>query len=416
MNLRRAVLLLATLAFHFTAPAQNPADLRLNTIVLDPGHGGKDPGCISQDKRTQEKDLTLTISKKLAERIRKQYPEMKVLLTREKDVFVSLHDRAQFATKNNANLFVSVHINASTNRSANGFAAYILGQSTNKNSDTYAFNMDVVTRENSVIYLEDDTTVYGDLNDNSPEAQIMSQFLYNAFREQSLGIAETVNNRMKAPFKHSYGVQQANLQVLREASMPAVLLELGFISNASDLTLLRSEKSLDQMVDNVFKAFCDYKTAYDASVTITPGSNRPAAQAQPAPQPQDAPRIVPRVEDPSPKQEQEPQPQPQPQDGPTFTPPANPLTVQQSAQTVEEKPAPEEIYGTQVLASSKLMKENDPYFLGYDVKTIKVGNLYKYIIGLSDDLSTAKKEYSIIRQKYKDSFMVIVKDGSANRL
>ena len=399
MNLRRAVLLLATLAILGAAHAQNTTDLRLNTIVIDPGHGGKDPGCVSQDKRTQEKDLTLAISQKLAQKIRKKYPEMKVLLTREKDVFVSLRDRAQFATKNNANLFISVHINAATNRSANGFAAYILGQSTNKNTDTYAFNMDVVTRENSVIYLEDDTTVYGDLNDNSPEAQIMSQFLYNAFREQSLGFAETVNNRMKAPFKHSYGVQQANFQVLREASMPAVLLELGFISNTSDLSLLRSDKSLDQMAENVYQAFIDYKTSYDASVSITPGANRPApaqlAQAQPAP---------------APKEEPAPQPQAQPkQDGPTFTSPATP---QQS----QAAPVADELYGVQVLASSRLMKDNDPYFLGYQVTRIKAGNLYKYIIGVSNDLSEAKKVYNIIRQKYKDAFLVVVKDGSANRL
>ena len=244
MNFRRAVLLLASIAIYIAAPAQNAADLRLNTIVLDPGHGGKDPGCISQDKRTQEKNLTLTISRKLAEKIRKQYPEMKVLLTREKDEFVALRDRALFATKNNANLFISIHINAASNRSANGFAAYILGQSSNKNTDTYAFNMDVVTRENSVIYLEDDATVYGDLNDNSPEAQIMSQFMYNAFREQSLEVAETMNGAMKTPFKHSYGVQQANFQVLREASMPAVLLELGFISNAGDLTCSAQTRAL----------------------------------------------------------------------------------------------------------------------------------------------------------------------------
>ncbi|MBQ4169282.1 MAG: N-acetylmuramoyl-L-alanine amidase, partial [Bacteroidales bacterium] len=371
MNLRRAVLLLATLAILGAAHAQSTTDLRLNTIVIDPGHGGKDPGCVSQDKRTQEKDLTLAISQKLAQKIRKKYPEMKVLLTREKDVFVALRDRAQFATKNNANLFISVHINAATNRSANGFAAYILGQSSNKNTDTYAFNMDVVTRENSVIYLEDDTTVYGDLNDNSPEAQIMSQFLYNAFREQSLGFAETVNNRMKAPFKHSYGVQQANFQVLREASMPAVLLELGFISNTSDLSLLRSDKSLDQMAENVYQAFVEYKTSYDASVTITPGASRPApaqpAQAQPAPAPKE-----------------EPAPQPQ------------------------AAPAAEELYGVQVLASSRLMKDNDPYFLGYEVTRIQTGNLYKYIIGVSNDLSEARRVYSIIRQKYKDAFLVVV--------
>lgn len=377
MNFRRAVLLLASIAMYIAAPAQNAADLRLNTIVLDPGHGGKDPGCISQDKRTQEKDLTLTISKKLAEKIRKQYPEMKVLLTREKDVFVALRDRARFATKNNANLFISIHINAASNRSANGFAAYILGQSSNKNTDTYAFNMDVVTRENSVIYLEEDSTVYGDLNDNSPEAQIMSQFLYNAFREQSLGFAETVNGKMGAPFKHSYGVQQANFQVLREASMPAVLLEMGFISNAGDLTLLRSEKSLDQMVDNLFKAFCDYKTSYDASVSISAPAERPApapaSQAQPAPS----------------------------------------SNTSETAAQVQEGSV---YYGTQILASSKLMKESDSYFKGYKVRTVKSGNLYKYIVGFSEDLNQAKKENSDIKKVFKDSFMVKVEGNSASML
>ena len=377
MNFRRAVLLLATIAIYIAAPAQNAADLRLNTIVLDPGHGGKDPGCISQDKRTNEKTLTLTISKKLAEKIRKQYPEMKVLLTREKDEFVALRDRARFATKNNANLFISIHINAATNRSANGFAAYILGQSSNKNTDTYAFNMDVVTRENSVIYLEEDSTVYGDLNDNSPEAQIMSQFLYNAFREQSLGFAETVNGKMGSPFKHSYGVQQANFQVLREASMPAVLLELGFISNAGDLTLLRSDKSIDQMVDNLFKAFCDYKTSYDASVTISAPAERPApapsSQAQPAPA----------------------------------------ANTSDTASQVQEGSV---YYGTQVLASSKLMKESDSYFKGYKVRTIKSGNLYKYIVGFSEDINQAKKENSDIKKVFKDSFMVKVEGNSASML
>ena len=394
MNFRRAVLLLAAIAIYIAAPAQNAADLRLNTIVLDPGHGGKDPGCISQDKRTQEKNLTLTISRKLAEKIRKQYPEMKVLLTREKDEFVALRDRALFATKNNANLFISIHINAASNRSANGFAAYILGQSSNKNTDTYAFNMDVVTRENSVIYLEDDATVYGDLNDNSPEAQIMSQFMYNAFREQSLEVAETMNGAMKTPFKHSYGVQQANFQVLREASMPAVLLELGFISNSGDLTLLRADKSIDQMVDNLFKAFCDYKTRYDASVRLTSPEERPAPAAAPAPAPAPKPEaVVP------------------------STPAAGPLYPAQ--QEVAAAPRQEEtqvIYGTQVLASSKLMKESDSFFKGYEVKTIKSGNLYKYVIGFSEDLDKAKKENSDIKKVFKDSFMVKVEGDSATRL
>ena len=392
MNFRRAVLLLASFAIYIAAPAQNAADLRLNTIVLDPGHGGKDPGCISQDKRTNEKTLTLAISKKLAEKIRKQYPEMKVLLTREKDEFVALRDRARFATKNNANLFISIHINAASNRSANGFAAYILGQSSNKNTDTYAFNMDVVTRENSVIYLEDDATVYGNVNDDSPEAQIMSQFLYNAFREQSLEVAETMNSAMKTPFKHSYGVQQANFQVLREASMPAVLLELGFISNAGDLALLRADKSIDQMVDNLFKAFCQYKANYDASVRLSAPEERPA----PAPAP-----------------EAKPEPAPTPaQEART----AGPLYPAQTQTAAPEESETTVLYGIQVLASSKLMKESDNYFKGYKVKTIKSGNLYKYVIGFYDNLDDAKKANADIKKVFKDSFMVKVEGNAATRL
>ena len=325
---------------------------------------------------------------------------MKVLLTREKDEFVALRDRARFATKNNANLFISIHINAATNRSANGFAAYILGQSSNKNTDTYAFNMDVVTRENSVIYLEDDSTVYGDLNDNSPEAQIMSQFLYNAFREQSLGFAETVNSKMKTPFKHSYGVQQANFQVLREASMPAVLLELGFISNAGDLTLLRADKSIDQMVDNLFKAFCEYKTNYDASVTIS--APAPAT----APTPTTAAPAQPQA--PAPTTESGIRPYPAQTTQETPAPQAAPAVSQPQENAV--------YYGTQVLASSKLMKDSDKFFKGYKVKTIKTGNLYKYIIGFSEDLDQAKKENSSIKKDFKDSFMVKVEGDTATRL
>ena len=148
------------------------------------------------------------------------------------------------------------------------------------------------------------------------------------------------------------------------------------------------------MAENVYQAFVEYKTSYDASVTITPGANRPAP-AQPAP---------------APKEEPAPQPQAQPkQDGPTFTPPAPP-------QQPQAAPAAEELYGVQVLASSRLMKDNDPYFLGYEVTRIRTGNLYKYIIGVSNDLSEARRMYSIIRQKYKDAFLVVVKDGSANRL
>lgn len=385
MKRRRAFLLLAAILMCTSSIAQNNTDFRLNTIVIDPGHGGKDPGALSQDKRTREKDLTLAISKKLSDKIRKEYPEMKVVLTRDKDVFVALSDRAAIATKNNANLFVSVHINAASNRSANGFSAYILGQSSNKNSDTYAFNMEVVKRENSVIYLEDNYARYGNLDSDSPESQILSQFMYNAFREQSLSFAETVNGRMTTPFKKSGGVHQANFAVLRLASMPAVLLELGFISNSADLTILRNDKEIDRMVDNLFKAFCEYKSGYDASMGV----------------PQSTPE--PTKPEPAPKQEAKPE------SGQKAV--FHPAPIEDTAVNPDAGPAV--TFGTQVLATSKTMSEKDPYFLGYDVRCVKAGSLNKYIIGMSEDPEEARKMTAEIRKKYKDAFTVKIEGGTA---
>ena len=251
-----------------SAGAQNPVpDLSLDCVVIDPGHGGKDPGTVSIDRKTYEKTLTLAISKKLAERIRKAYPSVKVYLTREDDRFIELSERARFASARDAKLFISIHINATKSRTANGFSAYILGQSSDKNKDTYAFNMEVLKRENSVIYMENDTTKYQNF-DSSPESRILMQLMSNAYREQSLLLAQLMNDGMKGPFKRNIGVYQGNFAVLRLASMPAVLVEAGFLSNAEDLAVLRSEKSNELIADNLYAAFKEYNTRYDESVRV----------------------------------------------------------------------------------------------------------------------------------------------------
>ena len=238
--------------------------LKLKTVVIDPGHGGKDPGCVSADRKTYEKNVVLAVSKLFAEKIRKAYPDVNVILTRETDVFVELDKRAKIATKANANLFISVHVNAAEdprtrkiNTKANGYSAWILGQSSKY--DAYGINYSVVRRENSVIYLEDDySTKYQALNSDSPEAKIFMQLMINAYREQSVSFAEKTCQTMKGhSFSSDLGVRQENIAVLRLATMPAVLVELGFITNPTDLAYLRSKGSYEAMAENLFRAFAE---------------------------------------------------------------------------------------------------------------------------------------------------------------
>lgn len=400
-NYAIATLAASVLCCSLYAQSGNKPDLTLKTVVIDPGHGGKDPGTISPDKKTSEKSLTLKISKMLAERIREGYPDVKVKLTRENDSFVDLVERARIASRADANLFISVHINAlPTSRTYGGYSVYILGQSNNKNKDTYAFNADIIKRENSVIYLEDDySSKYQDF-DSSPESQIFMQLMSNAFREQSLLFAQMTSSAMdKGPFKTNIGVKQGNLCVLRQASMPAVLLELGFMTNASDLAKLRDEASLKMMVENLYSAFCNYKTSYDASVagvTTAPLVKPETASSAAA----------------APAQEQKTE---------TAEESVKPVTGQKAAGTQETTgeeharvPDSDVYYGTQVMASSKLLKENDPYFKGETVRVVKVGNLYKYIIGISEDRKKAVENFQLLRGRFNGCFLVMVDHGNVS--
>lgn len=369
--------------------AQN--DLSLKTIVVDAGHGGKDVGTMSADKKTYEKTLTLSISRKFAEKVRAAYPGMKVVMTRDKDVFVPLNTRAKIASDAGANLFISIHINASArSKSVNGFSAYILGPSQKSKYDSYEVNLEVCKRENSVIYLEDDySTTYKDFDD-SPESQIFMQLMQQAFREQSLAFAEKVSDGMAdGPFSKNWGVMQGNFAVLRQASMPAVLLEFGFMTNDSDLKTLRSEEQIGKMVDKLFNSFCEYKRVYDQSVSIS-GEGKTENGSSTATKPAAAATA---------QTDQDTKPQ------------VTPETKDAAAAGVE----PAVYYGTQVLASSKKMDPADKYFKGFACKPVKVGTLYKYVLGPETDITTAAKTHKEIKNFFPDSFFVKVENGEISR-
>lgn len=376
MNIHRYIpvlFLLLTLWAPVPADAQDKSgpDLTLKTIVIDPGHGGKDAGTTSADKKTYEKTLALKISRLFAARVREAYPEMKVVLTRDKDVFIPLNTRAKIASDLAANLFISIHINASSrSKSVNGFSAYILGPSNKSNYDSYEVNMDVCKRENSVIFLEDDySTTYKDYDD-SPESQILLQLMQNAFREQSLAFAETVSSHMdKGPFRKNWGVMQGNFAVLRRASMPAVLLEFGFMTNPEDLALLRSEEKIGRIVDNLFKAFAEYKASYDKSVALEKGKTESETSSD-KPEPAKAEKTD------------------------------KPGTV---------------LYGTQILAGARKIPAGDPCFKGFKTIAVKVGNLYKYVALPDENKEQAKAGYGRVKKVFPDAFFVKVEDGVISR-
>lgn len=373
-----------SLLFTFFLPVMLGAQdgrLGLNTVVIDPGHGGNDPGCISKDRKTREKDLTLDISKRLAGKIRAEYPEMKVLQTRNTDVFIPLVQRAQIANSAHANLFISIHINATTGTAANGYSVHVLGQSSKKGRDLYSNNFNECARENSVILLEDDySTNYQGFDPNDPESSILFSLMQNAYLEQSLMFADDVNRALKpGPFRTSRGVHQDPFLVLWKTAMPSVLIECGFISNLNDLSTLRSAAKLDEIAEGIFKAFKQFKADYDRSLNVTIPQSAQTSSAKPS----------------------EPE-----------------------ASKASEKPTAEEAratsdgpwFGTQILALSRRLSDDDPAFHGRKVTAVRDGSIYRYIAGCSADRKEALAESRVLKKTFPDSFLVRVdQDGKVER-
>ena len=222
------------------------------TLVLDAGHGGKDPGAVG--KFSQEKDLNLALVLKVGELINAQYPDVKVVYTRDNDVFIPLQTRADIANKNNADLFISIHANASENKASKGVETFILG------TEKMEKNLDVAMRENAVMKLEADyKTTYQGFDPNSIDSYIMFELMQNSFMDQSLQFAEQVQQRFVGHLNRSdRGVQQASFWVLLKTACPAILFEMGFISNPEEERYLNQDASMAQMANAIVNAFGAY--------------------------------------------------------------------------------------------------------------------------------------------------------------
>lgn len=251
-------ILLCLAIFTFTSLTLR-AQVKLKTVVIDAGHGGKDPGAIGSGK-TNEKDIALVVALKLGDYITKNFPDVNVVYTRKTDVFLELHERAEIANKTKADLFIAVHVNSSTNADAYGTSCYVLGLHRTE------ANLEVAKRENAVINLEDDKDKNYEFDPNSPEGHIIMSMKQNAFLDQSIDIASKVENQFENYAKRkSLGVKQAGFYVLYKTTMPSILAEIGFISNAEEEKYLNSVKGQDLIATSLFNAFKDYKIELEGS-------------------------------------------------------------------------------------------------------------------------------------------------------
>ncbi len=223
-------------------------------VVIDAGHGGKDAGAIGYTLKLQEKSVNLKTALKLGALLEKE-PGVKVIYTRKKDVFIPLDDRAQIANRAKADLFISIHTNAAENRSAKGTETFTVGSS--------SANLEVAMRENSVILYESDYKTKYKGFDNSSESYIMFDYIQSKYIEQSVGFASTIEKQFSDMKRSSRGVKQAGFWVLKQTSMPAVLVELGYISNKEEEAYLSKDSSLDKFAEALHKAFVSYKKKHD---------------------------------------------------------------------------------------------------------------------------------------------------------
>ena len=376
----RRILTSIALLLAFSLTGFSGDKLSLSTVVIDAGHGGKDPGAVSKDGQSYEKTFVLEIAKALAENIRQGYPDVNVILTRSTDHFVTLNDRAEIANKAGADLFISIHINSAFSTTPNGYSVHVLGQSHKEGTDLYKANLAMVQRENSVIMLDDDyNPATSGFNPADPESYIFMTMMQSAYLEQSIQLADIIGENLKGgPIRNSRGVSQDPFYVLWKTSMPSVLVELGFISNDQDLAALRQEKSRKDLAECLYKAFQAYKKEYDSSMQVS--------------KPEKAPDQVGGDE------------------GEVVPDPSDNIIHDNDRGSVK--------YGVQIATLSRELPEGDSRLLGYKpiVKKSANGKLYRHVIAVSETKEEAKRKMAEISQKYPDCFLVKIEGDSVSRV
>lgn len=349
------------------ALSQTGSSYQLTRVVVDAGHGGKDPGTIGHVSR--EKDIALSIALKVGGYIEKNFPDVKVIYTRSDDTFIPLDERSRIANKAEADLFISIHCNSAPNKASFGTETYVMGL--HRSAD----NLDVAMRENSVISYEDDySTRYEGYDPNSSESFIIFSMLQNAFLDQSLSLANLIQTDFRdRASRKDRGVKQAGFLVLWKTSMPSVLVEVGYLSNSNEEKYLNSQEGQDFIASSIYRAFKEYKKNVD-------NYNNQLAQVQ-LTKPADS-----SVEQKGNTQVQPPSSTSQNREFPTFK--------------------------VQLMASKKPIPLNSPKFQNItSVEELFISDSYKYCVGNLNSYDEAIKLCKEMRKQFPDAFVIALKNG-----
>ena len=326
------------------------------TVVIDPGHGGVDPGALG--RRTKEKDVNMDVSRLLASMINEKYPEVKVIFTRTKDIKIPLVERADIANKADADLFISIHSNAAQSRSANGCETFTLGAGSSAEAKAAAMY------ENEVILSESNfEEIYKGFDPRSSESYIIFELIRSHDMELSAEFAQLVQDGMvKNTRLNNRGVSSAGFLVLHRTVMPSILVELGFITNSNDENVISSKDGQKRLAKGIFEGFSRYYGIYGKNKE----KNGTAKQGN------------------------------------------MPKEVKKAEQgNISGRP----VFKVQLLASSTVLNKNDKRLQGVDAKYYRENGMYKYTYGESGDYDEIVKIKKEISTKFKEAFIVAFLDG-----
>lgn len=362
-------------------------------VVLDAGHGGHDSGAVGLPKTNREKDINLAITLKVGKLLEQNCPDVKVIYTRQTDVFVTLSGRADIANKADANLFVSIHTNAidrSPSRQPMGVQSYTLSLK------TASTNLEVEKRENSVIQFEaDGAQKYSFMNPNSPESEIMFELMQQRDMQESVNFARLAQDEMvHSGGRKDLGVQQANLAVLRLTYMPSVLLEVGFISTPAEEKFLMSDAGRTVMAQCIYNAISRYKTMHTGRMSNLERIDIKATQQQ-----IDAATA---------------QQQPETTGTDTLQTQEPPTTAAVQAEATTEEDSP--LFKIQLLTAQKPLPANSPQLKGIKVDYYVEDGLYKYTYGATPDYNAILKLRRQVADKFPGAFVIAFRSGEKMKL
>lgn len=373
------------------------------TLVIDAGHGGHDAGALGAFSK--EKDINLNVALAFGRYVEQNLPDVNVIYTRRRDVFIPLHQRADIANKAKADLFISVHTNSVVpGHYAKGFQVYTLGMHRAKD------NLDVAMRENSVISMEAGyQQTYQGFDPKSSESYIMFEFMQNANMEKSVELARLIQNSVcTSAGRIDKGVHQAGFLVLRESYMPSCLIELGFITAADEEEYLNSPEGIDAMARGIYEAFVKYKNMYDTHIVVpfraADNKKISVGRAIPTPPPGSLHPVAPGS-------------------GTRQTRKAAPAGTQKPAQKKDSRPrkkgaaaevqkdAP--LFKVQVFATNRQMRPGCEQFRGHtDIECIQEGGLYKYTIGNSTNYNEMARLREKLKKDFPQAFVIAYKNGN----